>query len=33
MNATRSILFEPVARGLFFVLHVFALYLLLRRRR
>lgn len=30
MNATRSVLFEPVARGLFFVLHVFALYLLLR---
>jgi len=30
MNSTRSILFVPVARGLFFVLHVFAFYLLLR---
>jgi multicomponent Na+:H+ antiporter subunit B len=30
VNATRSVLFEPVARGLFFVLHVFAVYLLLR---
>lgn len=30
MNPTRSVLFEPVARGLFFVLQVFAVYLLLR---
>lgn len=30
MTETRSILFAPVARVLFFVLHVFALYLLLR---
>lgn len=28
-NATRSVLFEPVARGLF-ALHVFALYLAIR---